>query len=420
MSEHHRAAWGSREDAVWWPNGITSTEQQTLQHHQHLINQHHQQQHAQLQHQAAVQQHQAAVQQQQQQQNDSARINSTTSTSITQKLLSYRMINNIQNPISTDVTVSTSTAPYDYGLGVSTVVARPGDPPTMASTAPTTQWVYPGGQNALDNSLQQQQPELQNQGKVKDDKPKRRLTAYTFFVQTCRDEHRKKHPEEQVIFAEFSRKCAARWKTMLDKEKRCFHEMAEKDKQRFELEMQNYVPPNGAVVGRGKKRKQRKDPNAPKRSLSSYFWFCHDERNKVKALNPTYRVGDIAKELGRRWSDLNAEIKQKYEQMAAKDKQRYQQEMTEYKSRCKNEQGGGTPGLNLPQQLQQAGLQPHLPPSFLLPPLVPQVAAAQLQAHVVQVHHATAAAAAAAVQQQNDDNDDDDDDDEDSEEDDNE
>lgn len=54
---------------------------------------------------------------------------------------------------------------------------------------------------------------------------------------------------------------------MVDKEKKRFHEMAEKDKQRYEQEMQNYVPPKGTVVGRGKKRKQIKDPNAPKRSL---------------------------------------------------------------------------------------------------------------------------------------------------------
>lgn len=45
-----------------------------------------------------------------------------------------------------------------------------------------------------------------------DAKPRGRMTAYAFFVQTCREEHKKKHPEESVIFAEFSRKCAERWK----------------------------------------------------------------------------------------------------------------------------------------------------------------------------------------------------------------
>lgn len=67
---------------------------------------------------------------------------------------------------------------------------------------------------------------------------------------------------------------------MVDKEKKRFHEMAEKDKQRYETEMQNYVPPKGTVVGRGKKRKQIKDPNAPKRSL----WV----RSKVPNLLTNY------------------------------------------------------------------------------------------------------------------------------------
>lgn len=63
------------------------------------------------------------------------------------------------------------------------------------------------------------------------------------------------------------------FQTMLDKEKKRFHEMAEKDKQRYDLEMQNYVPPKGVVMGRGKKRKQIKDPNAPKRSLYVFFFL---------------------------------------------------------------------------------------------------------------------------------------------------
>jgi len=47
-----------------------------------------------------------------------------------------------------------------------------------------------------------------------DDKPRGRMSAYAFFVQTCREEHKKKHPDETVIFAEFSRRCADRWKVM--------------------------------------------------------------------------------------------------------------------------------------------------------------------------------------------------------------
>jgi len=44
------------------------------------------------------------------------------------------------------------------------------------------------------------------------DKPRGRMSAYAFFVQTCREEHKKKHPNETVVFAEFSKKCSERWK----------------------------------------------------------------------------------------------------------------------------------------------------------------------------------------------------------------
>lgn len=58
--------------------------------------------------------------------------------------------------------------------------------------------------------------------------------------------------------------------TMNEKEKKRFHEMADKDKMRYDTEMQSYIPPKGEKV-RGKKRKQIKDPNAPKRSLLVFF-----------------------------------------------------------------------------------------------------------------------------------------------------
>lgn len=70
--------------------------------------------------------------------------------------------------------------------------------------------------NQNNQHLQQIQPTnppaKMGRGKHADGKPRGRMTAYAFFVQTCREEHKKKHPEEQVVFAEFSRKCAERWK----------------------------------------------------------------------------------------------------------------------------------------------------------------------------------------------------------------
>lgn len=165
------------------------------------------------------------------------------------------------------------------------------------------------------------------------------MSSYAFFVQTCREEHKKKHPGEQVVFAEFSKKCSEKWKAMSAKEKQRFEEMAEKDKGRFDKEMATYDK-SGGKGAKGGKRKRTKDPNAPKRALSAFFCFCNDERPKVKAQHPGYSVGDIAKELGKRWEGCTN--KSKYEAIAAKDKERYEREMTAYKS------GGGGGGAKKP------------------------------------------------------------------------
>ena len=54
---------------------------------------------------------------------------------------------------------------------------------------------------------------------------------------------------------------------------------------------------------------------------SSFFYFCNDERSKVKAENPGASVGEIAKLLGKRWE--TCKNKSKYEELAKKDKERY-------------------------------------------------------------------------------------------------
>jgi hypothetical protein len=158
----------------------------------------------------------------------------------------------------------------------------------------------------------------------KDGKPRGRMSAYAYFVQTCREEHKKKHPGESVVFAEFSRKCAGKWKGMGPKEKKRFDEMAEKDKSRYQKEMADYVPPAGE-----KKGKRKKDPNAPKRAWSAFFFFCGEERAGVRAIHPTFGVGDVAKSLGKMWEVCPN--KPKFEAMAAKDKKRYEAEMVIYK-----------------------------------------------------------------------------------------
>jgi len=182
-------------------------------------------------------------------------------------------------------------------------------------------------QNPNNNNLMINKIDSKKMDKGK--KPKGRMSAYTFFVQTCREEHRKKHPNENVNFTEFSKKCAERWKQMTDKEKKRFADMADKDKQRYDREMSSYVP----AAGEGGRKKRKKDPNAPKRPLSAFFLYCADERAAIKAVHPTHSVGEVAKELGEKWNKVTPDVKAKYEAKAQLDKGRYEKAMAEYKKK---------------------------------------------------------------------------------------
>jgi len=158
-------------------------------------------------------------------------------------------------------------------------------------------------------------------------KPRGKMSSYAYFVQTCREEHKKKHPEASVNFAEFSKKCSERWRTMSPKEKGKFEDMAKQDKVRYEREMKNYIPPKGM------KKKRFKDPNAPKRPPSAFFIFCADFRPKVKSDNPGLSIGDTAKKLGEMWNSSSAEEKQPYEKKAAKLKEKYDKDIIAYRTK---------------------------------------------------------------------------------------
>jgi len=56
----------------------------------------------------------------------------------------------------------------------------------------------------------------------------------------------------------------------------------------------------------------------------------------VRAANPEFNVGDVAKELGRRWADAGSELKSKYEALAEKDRARYGNAKREYQMSLKN------------------------------------------------------------------------------------
>jgi hypothetical protein len=105
-----------------------------------------------------------------------------------------------------------------------------------------------------------------------------------------------------------------------------YEEMASKDKDRYRSAMKDYKPTGKTAT------KKKKDPNAPKRSKTSYIFFANEMRVKLKKENPSMTFGEVGKKIGEMFRALSSDEKKKYEEMAQKDKERARKEMASYKS----------------------------------------------------------------------------------------
>lgn len=74
-------------------------------------------------------------------------------------------------------------------------------------------------------------------------------------------------------------------------------------------------------------KKEAKPDNYPKAALSAYFLFANDKRDAIKTANPTFKIGDIGKEVGNLWKSVSEAEKARYNELAAADKKRFEKEM---------------------------------------------------------------------------------------------
>ena len=83
-------------------------------------------------------------------------------------------------------------------------------------------------------------------------------------------------------------------------------------------------------IGERLKIKKRRDPNKPKRPLSSFLYFCNDYRDKVRTENPDLKMGGVMKELGKLWKNLDNENKDKFIKLAVNAKSQYEDQLEQY------------------------------------------------------------------------------------------
>ena len=96
---------------------------------------------------------------------------------------------------------------------------------------------------------------------------------------------------------------------------------------RYQNEMKGYVP---TPEPGGRKKKAKKDPNAPKRNMSAYFLYSMYARPQVKKDSPEASFGEIARLISEQFKKLSDKERKKWDKKAAEDKERYQKEMAAY------------------------------------------------------------------------------------------
>ncbi|KAM5247246.1 high mobility group protein B4 [Ctenodactylus gundi] len=162
-----------------------------------------------------------------------------------------------------------------------------------------------------------------NMGKEVQARPKVNVSSYIHFLLNYRNKFKEQQPNTFLGFKEFSRKCSEKWRSISKHEKAKYETLAKLDKARYQEEMMNYA---------GKKKKRRKrDPQAPRRPPSSFLLFCQDHYARLKSENPDWSVIQVAKATGKMWSETPEAERRPYEQRAAVLRAKYFEALEAYR-----------------------------------------------------------------------------------------
>jgi hypothetical protein len=63
--------------------------------------------------------------------------------------------------------------------------------------------------------------------------------------------------------------------------------------------------PKGKRKAEKKKGRKKKDPNKPKRAMSSFMFFANEKRQQVRDTNPDLKITEVGKRLGEMWKELS-------------------------------------------------------------------------------------------------------------------
>lgn len=154
--------------------------------------------------------------------------------------------------------------------------------------------------------------------------PKKALTAYAIFVKQKRRELQDCQ-DFNVKSPDMMKQLGKIWSNLSREERKTYEDVAKKDKERYEKEM-NLLAVNGRTV----EKLHEVEHKRPKKCLSAYMIFVRETRSKISKANPDMPVLQIMKEVGNKWQNLTPTEKQIFQKMADDDKIRYKEELKEF------------------------------------------------------------------------------------------
>ncbi|XP_069074076.1 hepatoma-derived growth factor-related protein 2 isoform X2 [Pleurodeles waltl] len=157
-------------------------------------------------------------------------------------------------------------------------------------------------------------------------KPQSHMSAFSFFVQACQVEIRRRHPGASVNVEALSKACTVRWRSTSPRERALFEHLSHGAKRRCGVG-------NNAAQPLGRRgRRRRRDPYAPKKPPTAFFLFASKHRPQIRAESPGLTFSQISKILGQKWWEQTPEQQMPFNIRAAALKKKYDAALAAYRS----------------------------------------------------------------------------------------
>ena len=159
--------------------------------------------------------------------------------------------------------------------------------------------------------------------------------AYWMWLYENRSSIVQEHSLQGKRGSEISKKAGEMWRNVDPAEKTKYEEKAAADKIRYTEEINALQHKMGLDKDENHRKRKRqdhgksrkkKDPDAPKKPLSAYFYYLQEERNTIRDKFGISSGREFNKKAAEEWKTVPKEVKEKYQMMAFEAKEKYKKD----------------------------------------------------------------------------------------------